>query len=95
MRSGGIKHIFMTCERLLRYKNVSLYLWEDNEMLEMMEDLNNYIDEAHYGPDMCDKLTKRIGENQGLINQNNYKESVNRFFDYLKAYDYDVIFEKK
>ena len=57
----------MTCERLLRYKNVSLYLWEDNEMLEMMEDLNNYIDEAHYGPDMCDKLTKRIGALKKII----------------------------
>ena len=61
-------------------------------MLNMMSDLNNYIDTAHYSPDMCDKLSKRIGENQGLLNRNNYQDSVNQFFDYLKSYDYDAIF---
>ena len=96
IREGNMKWWYKSyisiCERLLHYKNVSLYLWGDNEMLNMMSDLNNYIDTAHYSPDMCDKLSKRIGENQGLLNRNNYQDSVNQFFDYLKSYDYDAIF---
>ena len=86
------KTYITTCERFLRYKNVSLYLWEDNEMFNMMVDLNNYIDTAHYGPEMCDQLTKRMGEKQGLLNKNDYEVLINKFFVYLRSYDYDAIF---
>ena len=77
---------------LLNYKNVSVYFWNDQEMLDTICNLGYYRDEAHYNTEVCKMICNRISANQGLMNQSNYQASVNQFFDYLKSYDYDAIF---
>lgn len=77
---------------LLKNKNVSVYFWNDQEILDTICNLDYYADEAHYNVNVCKMICNRISNNQGLMNQSNYQDSVNKFFDYLKLYDYDAIF---
>ena len=77
---------------LVKNKNVSVYFWNDQEMIDTICNLDYYTDEAHYNVDVCKMICNRISNNQGLMNQSNYQDSVNQFFDYLKMYDYDAIF---
>ena len=77
---------------LLNYKNVSVYFWNDQEMLDTICNLDYYRDEAHYNAEVCKMICDRILNNQGLMNQSNYQASVDQFFNFLKAYDYDAIF---
>lgn len=81
-----------TCEILSAYDNVTLYLWTDDEMLGVMGDLNNYCDEAHYCPDVCEMMAERIGDKEGIITKETYKEEINKLFDYVENYDYDSLF---
>lgn len=77
---------------LVKHQNVSVYFWNDQEMLDTICNLDYYTDEAHYNVEVCKMICNRISINQGLMNQSNYQDSVNQFFDYLKLYDYDAIF---
>lgn len=77
---------------LVKHQNVSVYFWNDQEMLDAICNLDYYTDEAHYNAEVCKMICDRISANQGLMNQSNYQNSVNQFFDYLKSYDYDAIF---
>lgn len=77
---------------LVKHQNVSVYFWNDQDILDTICNLDYYTDEAHYNVDVCKMICNRISNNQGLMNQSNYQDSVNQFFDYLKMYDYDAIF---
>ena len=87
------KELYLSaCKELLNYDNVSVFFWLDNEILEIMGDLNNYIDEAHYSPQVCETLAQRIKDNQGCVTIENYMEVIETFFDYIKSFDYEVYF---
>lgn len=81
-----------TCEILTGYNNVTLYLWTDQEMLDIMADLDNYVDEAHYSPDICRLMSERMGEKRGIVTKETYEESLNELFNYIEYYDYDSLF---
>lgn len=80
-------------EILLKYDNVTLYLWTDDEIFEIMGDLNNYVDEAHYSPDVCTLMAERIGRREGVINEDNYMDEIEKLFLYIEHFDYDSLFE--
>ena len=80
-------------KRLLQYNNVKIYFWDDQEILNIICDLNNYADEMHFNFVVCSALKKRMIDNTGLLTLDNYKEKVNNFFDFLDAYDYNAIFD--
>lgn len=77
---------------LVKYKNVSVFFWNDTEMRETICNLDYYSDDAHYNFDVCEMICDRISRKDGLLNQENYQESTNSFFDYLDSYNYDAIF---
>ena len=77
---------------LMQYNNVSVYFWDDQEMLDTICNLNYYTDEAHYSSEVCRMICDRISEKRGLMQQSNYHSTVNHFFDFLKSYDYDKLF---
>ena len=81
------------CSILTKYDNVTLYLWIDEEMIDIMSDLNNYVDEVHYSPYVCELMSARIGKHEGIISEANYKKEINKLFDYIENFDYNSYFE--
>lgn len=80
------------CRILTSYKNVKLYMWVDDVMLETMSNLDNYIDSIHYNEQVSSDILKRIKKNQGLICCNNYQEKVNTLFQYIENFDFEKLF---
>ena len=81
------------CSILTKYNNVTLYLWTDDEMLGVMSDLNNYVDEAHYSPEVCEMMTDRIGKHEGIVTEANYEKEIGKLFDCIENFDYESLFE--
>lgn len=77
---------------LVKNKNVSVYFWNDPETRDTICNLDYYTDEAHYNVDVCKMICDRISKKYGLLNKDNYQETINSFFDFLDSYDYDAIF---
>lgn len=83
---------FEACKTLTSYKNVKVYFWTDDEMLETMSDLDNYIGACHYNGQVSSEMLNRIKNKQGLINSNNYQEQVETLFQYIENYNFDKLF---
>ena len=79
------------CEILSEYDNVTLYLWTDEKMLDIMGNLDNYVDEAHYSPEVCEVMAERIRNREGIITKDTYEKEINNLFDYIESYDYDSL----
>ena len=77
---------------LIQYNNVSVYFWNDQEILDTICNLDYYTDEAHYSSEVCRMICDRISEKTGLMQKSSFRSSINQFFDFLKSYDYDSIF---
>lgn len=90
----ALKNAFLhTCETLTQIQNVDLYLWEDDEMLEVMSNLDNYSDHAHYSPKINKEILRRIGKGYGKVSDTNYQDKVKKLFDYIESFNYDILFE--
>lgn len=88
------KQGYMTaCEILSKYDNVVLYLWADDEMLSVMSNLENYLDESHYSPEICEMMSDRISKKQGIVNSDTYINEVEKLFKYIELFDYNSLFE--
>ena len=62
-------------------------------MLDVMCDLDYYHDEAHYDSRVCRIMAERIRDGVGIVTRENYNESLDRMFAFLRSYDYDSIWE--
>lgn len=78
----------LICEKLLRYPNVKLYLWSDDGMLDIISDLDDYVDEAHCGPEICELMVRRMKANDGLLSPETYRERIDELFEYTAGFDY-------
>lgn len=77
---------------LIDHENVSVYLWNDDTMLNVMADLDNYADPAHYSGAINSMMLKRIASKQGLLTKENYNHEIDILFDYINGFDYDTLF---
>lgn len=80
------------CKLLLQYENVNVFLWTDNEMLNIMSDLDNYTDDTHYSPLVSNQIANRICSGQGLLTIYNYDKEINTLFTYINNFDYEALF---
>lgn len=80
------------CKTLTSYNSVKVHFWADDEMLAIMSDLDNYIDACHYNGQVSTEMLRRIKNQQGLVNSNNYQEQVNVLFQYIEKYKYENYF---
>lgn len=80
------------CEILTGYDNVKLYMWTDNEMLETISDLDNYIDARHYNGQISSDILKRVQSDRGLVFYENYQSQIDVLFHYIETFDYDSLF---
>ena len=72
---------------LLKYDNVSVYLWSDELMLDIISDLDYYVDESHYNSSVSSLILERIGKQEGLLTKDNYRSEIDTLFQYLYQYD--------
>ncbi len=79
-----------------QFENVSVYFWTDSEMIDIVSDLDNYVDSFHYGPHINKEILVRIKEDNGLLSKDEkiWQAELDKYFSYMESYDYSVIFEK-
>jgi hypothetical protein len=63
-------------------------------MLDIISNLDNYVDSFHYGPLISKEILSRIKENCGLLSKEEtaWKSELDKYFDYLETFDYEKIF---
>lgn len=81
------------CKTLTSYENVTLYFWTDNEMLDIMSHLDNYVDACHYSREVSSEILRRINDNQGVVTSDNYMSTVDRLFKHIETYNYESYFQ--
>lgn len=61
-------------------------------MLNIMSNLDNYRDEAHYSADISKIILARIKDREGLLSKSSYRQIFDELFDWIKHYDFDALF---
>ena len=93
-RDGNITYyidaMVILAEELLPYSNVELYCFNNN--YEMICNLNNYKDEAHYSAEINSKMLNWMRNKEYLLTEQNYQEYFSEIQEFYLNYDYDSIF---
>lgn len=93
-RKGDLLRYFeaekLQAELLLPYDNVKLYSFTDH--YDITGNLDNYMDNTHYGSKISDMIIDWIYEGEGLLTEDNYLEKIQAIEDYYLSFDYDSIF---
>lgn len=92
-RNGNLnKHEEMeryVIERVLEYDNVHLYSF--NSKLDIITNLDNYMDILHYVSDINSEILKWIKNDDGLLTHENYEQYLESCYETLGIYDYDSV----
>lgn len=78
-------------ELLLQYDNI--YLFSFFTEFDMICDLDNYKDIAHYGENVNSQILLWMAEGKHELTQDNYQEYCQQMKDFYINYDYDAMFE--
>ncbi len=79
-------------ERLLKHENVRLFSFTNN--YNMICDLDNYKDIAHYGEWINSDMLKWMSEGEYELTKDNYETYLLEIEKFYSTYDYDSIFEE-
>ena len=79
-------------ESLIDYDNVRLFAFHDD--FEMICNLDNYKDPAHYGDWINTYMIECMANNTHLLTKDNYKEYIRKVNDFYLNYDYDALFKE-
>ncbi len=77
-------------EMLLECPNVKLYSFCTN--FEMVCDLNNYKDQAHFGEWINSKILSWMSVDDYLLTKDNYEAYIDSIRDFYTSYDYDSLY---
>ena len=80
-------------ERLLKYDNVKIYCYMQEE--EIITNMDNYIDITHYGNWINDKITEYVAEDKNRMTVDNYQTTIQNMKDFIHGYDYEALLEQK
>lgn len=78
-------------EALTGQENIELYSFSD--CFELVCDLNNYKDTAHYGESVNGRMLEWMHEGEHRITKENYESYLKKIEEFYSSYDYDAIFE--
>lgn len=78
-------------EKILEVPNIELYSFFGN--YNLITDLDNYKDTAHYISKVNEKILNWISKKEYLLTKDNYQEYINKNLEFYKNYDYDKIYE--
>ncbi len=77
-------------ELLLPYPNIELYSFCDD--FELVSDLDNYRDQAHYGEDVNTDILRWIAQGRGKLTGDNYEAYLEKIAYFYENYDYDSLY---
>lgn len=78
-------------ELMLSYKNIHLFSFFTE--FDMICDLNNYKDYAHYGEEINSQILAWMREGTHELTKGNYKDYCRQVRKFYKNYHYDRLFE--
>lgn len=78
-------------EEILQCENIKLFSFTNN--FELITNLDNYKDRAHYGEWVNSWMLNQFDENNYLLTIDNYEEYLAALEDFYKTYDYSSIRE--
>lgn len=81
----------LAIELILQCPNIKLYSF--NLMTDMITDLDNYKDPAHYGEWINSKILVWMKNDEGLLTEENYQEYLKKEYEFYNNYDYDSVFK--
>lgn len=77
-------------EMLLECPNVRLYTFF--EKTDIICDLNNYSDEAHYSAEINEWIMNELASDKYLVTEENYLDRISTQRDFFTTFDYDTYF---
>lgn len=87
------KHLYgekMIIESIINYENI--YLFSFNDDFELVTNLDNYKDIAHYGENVNSLILNHMVQNNHRLTKDNYQDYLKKIYDYYSTYDYDSIY---
>ncbi len=78
-------------EEILKHPNIRLYSFCNN--FELVCDLNNYKDQAHYGEWVNSLILNWIIDGKYLLTECNYQDYINEIREFYNSFDYDSLRE--
>lgn len=79
-------------EIFLKYDNVKIHYMQSND--EIITNIKNYMDYAHYLPEINTLIIESMGKEEYLLTRDNYEAYLNDMYELASNYDYDVLFSK-
>lgn len=77
-------------EELAGIENIRLFAFGDRE--DIVCDLDNYKDQAHYSAAVNSELLRCMAEGEGRLTKENYKDYMSRIRKLYMGYDYDHLY---
>lgn len=77
-------------EEMLKYPNIKIFGFSN--CLEIITELDNYKDIAHYSADINSELLALMSREECLVTVENYEAYIASMYDIFANYDYDAIF---
>lgn len=79
----------LAIEEMLEIPNIKLYSYCNN--FELVCNLDNYKDQAHYGEWVNSWILEWMKNDEGRLTKDNYQEYLKEIRDFYNTYDYDSI----
>ena len=76
-------------ELLLNRDNIHLFIFDNRT--DITTDLDNYKDQAHYGPWINSRMLEWMKNGEDSVTEENADEYLHKMYDYYTTYDYDRI----
>lgn len=78
-------------EEIVKHPNIRLYSFCNN--FELVCNLNNYKDQAHYGEWVNSWMLQWIHDGEYLLTEHNYQEYIREIREFYNSYDYSLLRE--
>lgn len=78
-------------ELMLECENIRLFSFYDET--EMVCDLNNYSDDAHYGEHINSQILRWMKDDEHRITKDNFEQYYSEMYEFYTSFDYDDMFE--
>lgn len=76
---------------ILPHKNIHLFMWN---RFDLMDDLNNYKDNIHYGEWINTWMLAEMKKDDGRLTEDNYEAVIDEEADHYRNFDYRSLFDQ-
>lgn len=76
-------------EEILKHPNIRLYSF--NTKYDIITNLDNYMDDKHYGEWINSRILEWMAAGDGLLTYDNYKDYIDEIRSFYNSYDYDKL----